>query len=1008
MFPYRIDLRSKLLLRLGNCFVMAIVHWGSALASDNSNAQERIRVVLSVRCVGCHNALEKNGGLDLSTRESVVLGGDNGPAASPGSAKDSLIWKRIESNEMPPKKPLPPEESQLIREWIENGAVWPGKSLNPMEFTSDSRAGYDWWSLQPLHPQTPPEISGAIVHPVDAFIVSKLNQEGMELSPPADRRTLARRLAYDLTGLPPVHASAQELLDDESSGAISKWIDQLLDSPHYGQRWARHWLDTVRFGESHGFERDQLRTNAWRYRDWVVDSFNSDMPYDEFCRLQIAGDFLQPESAQGRIATGMLVCGAYDQVGQTQQSKAMREVVRQDELEDLVSVVSQTFLGLTVNCSRCHDHKFDPISQHEYYAMCAALAGTHHGEPKVKMEDVYDRTNSVVARLENRHRQLTQAMELIERPVRERLLAERAVSKEKIEAPEAMACWEFDDLRDSMGGLELELRSTAVIRDGRLHLSGSGFAISKSFKREIREKTLEVWVVLGSTDQRGGGAFSIEADQGDVFDAIVFGETEPRRWTAGSNSFQRTESFHSNVEESNSGELIQVVMVYQSDGTIRAYRNGAPYGTSYRKSELVRFPRDTSHALFGLRHSPPSDSRMLQGALERAQLYDRALSGDEIEASWKSLSSTGSTSELMANLNVVDKETLSQLRFELKEVSEQLQRAKDSKVYAVVSKQPSKTFVLARGNSATPLGAVLPGGVSAVRGIEPDFQLDDLASDGERRMQLARWIADKKNPLFSRVIVNRVWQYHFGAGIVETPNDFGFNGGRPSHPELLDWLANDLIEHGWSLKHLHRRILTSKTYQQSSIKIPTQMERDASNRWLWRKSPTRLDAESLRDTFLQLAGQLDNTVGGPGYYDFEFKVHNSHFYFMRDPIGATFQRRTLYRTVVRSGRSNLLDVFDCPDPSAKSPQRASTTTPLQSLSLMNNSFVVRMAEAWAQRAASSENPTARAQVIYLFQQAFLREPQEEELSACIALADKHGLSTVCRALLNSNELLYVD
>jgi Protein of unknown function (DUF1553) len=345
-------------------------------------------------------------------------------------------------------------------------------------------------------------------------------------------------------------------------------------------------------------------------------------------------------------------------------------------------------------------------------------------------------------------------------------------------------------------------------------------------------------------------------------------------------------------------------------------------------------------------------------------------------------------------------------------LEEQRNRVNDPRVYAVASKLPTKTHVLARGSTFSPLGEVMPGGIAALCGIEAEFRLEPGATDLDRRQALADWIANERNPLFARVIVNRVWKQYFGVGMVATPNDFGFNGARPSHPELLDWLAKDLIDHDWSLKHLHRRILTSKTYQQSSQIVPEFRNKDADNRLLWRHSPSRVDAESLRDTILALAGKLDRSLDGPGFYDFEMTIQNSHFYFMRDPLGESFQRRTLYRTLVRSARSNLLDVFDCPDPSTKTPQRTDTTTPLQSLALMNNSFVVRMSEAWAEKVVQAGiqagEVSAETRLKRLFDEAYGRTPSDDEFVACKIVLDKHGLSTVCRALLNSNELLYVD
>jgi hypothetical protein len=293
-------------------------------------------------------------------------------------------------------------------------------------------------------------------------------------------------------------------------------------------------------------------------------------------------------------------------------------------------------------------------------------------------------------------------------------------------------------------------------------------------------------------------------------------------------------------------------------------------------------------------------------------------------------------------------------------------------------------------------------------GSSADFGLPADCGDSDRRRRLADWICNERNPLFSRVIVNRLWQHHFGVGLVDTPNDFGFNGGRPSHPQLLDWLADELVRSGWSLKRVQRILVLSATYRQSGRIRPEPQRIDANNRLLWRKSPQRLEAETLRDSLLVLAGELNHSMHGPGFYDFTTFTSNSQFYELRDPDGPVFQRRSIYRTWVRSGRSPFLDVFDCPDPSTKTPQRAVTTTPLQALSLRNNSFALRMADRFAERVAREAGPEVNRQVRQAIELAFGRSPDSEEQHLCTTLVREHGLSALCRVLMNSSELLYVD
>ncbi|HUG93342.1 MAG TPA: PSD1 and planctomycete cytochrome C domain-containing protein, partial [Planctomycetaceae bacterium] len=702
-----------------------------------------------------------------------LAGGESGAVIEPGQPDRSLLWEYVRDGLMPPKHPLPAAEQQILRDWIAAGAKWGTDPIDRYRVTTERRAGYDWWALQPIERPPLPAVktTGWVRTPIDAFVLARLESAGLDPSPPADRRMLARRLSFDLVGLPPVPDEMAALLSDESAGADDRLVGRLLGSPQYGERWARHWLDVVRYGESQGFERDKLRTTSWPYRDWVIGAFNADVSYDQFARLQLAGDVLAPDDAWAAAATGFLVAGAYDEVGQQQQSAAMRLVVRQDELEDIVGTVGQTFLGLTVHCARCHDHKFDPVRQREYYQLTAALGGVRHGErPFPTLE-----TRQALARLEARRADVQKAIERLEGP--------------------------------------------------------------------------------------------------------------------------------------------------------------AP---------------------------------------------DEPLAGRE------------------------------QLAAELERTDAQIRELRDRRVYAVVPKPPETAHVLVRGNPAQKAEIVAARGLEAIASLPADFGLEADAPEAERRRRLAAWIASRHNPLFARVIVNRLWQFHFGVGIVETPNDFGFNGGRPSHPELLDWLAAELVDNGWSLKHLQRRIVSSATYRQASLRREAPAAVDAGNRLLWRRTPQRLEAEALRDAVLSVSGQLNPALGGPPFEDFRTFTRNAQFYEMIDPIGFEFQRRTIYRTWVRSGRSRLLDAFDCPDPSTTAPRRAVTTTPLQSLALLNNSFILRMSDHFAERLRQEAGQDPAAQVARAWELAYFRRPDPDEQRLSVEFIGEHGLPALCRVVFNSSEFLYVD
>ena len=1003
--------------------------------------------LLARKCLACHNPTEKKGGLDLSGAKSTLAGGESGVAVVAGQPGDSLLWDRVSQNEMPPKKPLSDADKQIIERWIKAGAKWGTDPIDPFRYTSESRAGYDWWSLQAIKRPLPPEVvDGAWVrNAIDRFILAGLEAKGLKPSARAEKRALIRRLSFDLLGLPPEPEEVAAFLADDALDAYSRLVDYYLKSPHYGERWGRHWLDVVRFGESQGFERDKLRPNSWPYRDWVIAALNDDMPYDEFVRRQLAGDVIHPDDPRGTIATGFLVAAPWDEVGQTQQSAAMRAVVRQDELEDLIGTTAQTFLGLTVNCARCHDHKFDPVTQAEYYRLAAVFAGVKHGDRESLQSGsalgqgfrAADRREKL-ARIESG---LIEQVRAIEEPVRREILAARSRSAAPaVELPRPIARWEFDgDLRDSIGSLHGTAYGQARVEKGSLILDGKdSYVATAPLHADLSAKTIEVWLKLTNLDQRGGGAISVQSSTGAIFDALVFGEKEPGKWMAGSNGFSRWQSFNAPPELEASRSIVQVAIVYGSDRTITAHRNGRRYGTAYTAPSLATYEAGKSQVLFGLRHSPPGGDRFLAAAIDRAALYDRALTPEEVAALAGVTSDIVTDEQILACLSRDGLRRCRQLQFELSNARSQNRLLAGGKTYAVVSAPPEATFILARGNPAQKEAVIGPGGIRALAELSPDLGLAEGAPEGDRRQRLAQWITDLKNPLTPRVIVNRLWHYHFGTGIVDTPNDLGFNGGRPSHPDLLDWLASELIhpeadnqqqkseipaakstgpkseirnpksEIPWSMKHIHRLIVTSSTYCQSSAPNPQAAKVDAGNRLLWRFSPQRLEAEALRDAMLVVAGEFNPQMGGPGFQDFKTFTFNSQFYEPIDPVGYEFNRRTVYRTWVRSGRNEFLDVFDCPDPSTTAPRRAVTTTPLQALALLNNSFTLRMAARLAARCEREAPGGLDNQVALVYDLAFNRRPQQAELVEAKQFAVGHGLAALCRVLFNSNEFLYVD
>ncbi len=975
-----------------------------------------IAPLIAGHCLDCHAGLDPKAGFDFSRRAAALRGGETGPALQAGQPEESLVWQYIESDAMPPEHPLTAAQKQLFKQWIAAGAPWGTDPIDAFSKTTEKRGGYDWWSLQPLQDPAVPSLSDDnwVQNPIDAFILRKLREQGLKPQPDADRRALIRRLSYSVTGLPPEPEEVEAFLKNESPDAYEKLVDRLLASPHYGEHWARHWLDVVRFGESNGFERDQPRLNAWPYRNWVIEALNQDLPYNQFAKLQLAGDLLKPDDPQAVKATGFLVAGPHDVV--IPVSQTMRATMKQDELEDIVGVVGQTFLGLTVNCARCHDHKFDPISQQEYYQFAAALSGAGHGE-RVLPDPVYEKAQQELAQTKKTLRETQDALSELESLARKRILASRT-AQEKMNLPPAftspIAAWDFrKSTQDVVGGLQGTLHGSARQTDEGLLLDGNkAYLKTEPLKQGLTEKTLEAWVKLSNLEQRGGGVLSVQTLDGNLFDAIVFGEQQPGHWLAGSDHFHRTKSFQGPQEQDAVEKEVQLAIVYAADGRITAYRNGQRYGKPYQSVGLQSFSAEKSEVLFGLRHGSPAGNRLLKGVITKARLYDRALTSMEIQESAKGGGTFFSEEELVAVLSSSEQAKRKKLRRERAELQtrmKQLQSVQPKKVYAAVSRDPGEMHLLKRGSVAAPAGVVSPGGLKAIQGINADLKLATDCSDHDRRIKFANWVTSSDNPLFARVIVNRVWHYHFGRGLVNTPNDFGFNGGRCSHPELLDWLACRLIQENWSLKSLHRLILLSAVYQQSAQFNAEAMKVDADNQWLWRKSPQRIEAESIRDSILKISGQLNPEVGGQGYQDVKsYFFKGTQFYEPLDPVGEEFNRRSIYRFSARGGRHPLLETFDCPDPSTTTPDRASTTTPLQALSLMNASFILRMSDRLAERVQQRVGTGVESQVTELFLLAYQRPPQPAELSSASAFCEKHGLAALCRVVLNSNEFLYVN
>lgn len=994
---------------------------GPAFSQDFDSA---VAPVIAGKCLECHAGKDPEGGLDLSTAEAAFEGGDSGAAITPKNLSESVLWERISADEMPPKHPLSKSEKQLFKRWIESGAKWGTSPIDRFAVTTPYRAGRDFWSLQPLRKPTLPQFKNQKElgwNPVtwskteiDLFIARKLISKGLRPSREASPRALVRRLYFDLIGLPPPYEVVAAFEKDPSDEHYERIVDELLASSHFGERWARHWLDVVRFGESDGFERNNPRRTAWHYRDWVINAFNSDLPYDQFVKSQLIGD-RTVGGIEGAAATGFWVAGVHNTV--VGGSKRMKQLARQDEIEEVLATVGQTFVGLTVNCSRCHDHKYDPITQKEYYQMASAISGLGYGEKTVKSEV----DEVAVKRLEASLQRLRKQLTTLESQAKAEIIAERQKGKIKAPTPpQPAALWQFDsDFHDSIGGLQGKPIGNAKLENGALVLDGNSLVETEALPYDVKEKTLEVLVQLDSLDQRGGGAISLETRDGVVFDSIVFGERDPGQWMAGSNGFARTDSFKAPPEKAATQTPVLITLVYRADGTIIGYRNGVRYGQSIRKTGLQSYQKGNSEFIFGLRHKPPGGNRFLKGKIFQAAFYDRALNPEEVAAASGDPSKYVPEKQLVEWLSPQQRQQREAWKTELAKLERErslLVQKGNLRLYTLTPGGGAVTHVLLRGDPDNQGDLVSAGAVSIVPGVDADFKLPANAPEADRRGKLAEWITSPDNPLFSRVIVNRIWHYHFGVGIVDTPNDFGFNGGRPSHPELLNWLASDFRDNGFRLKRLHKLIVTSKVYRQKSFGALAQYENgirpadiDANNRLLWRMSPRRLEAESIRDSMLVAAGKLSDQVGGPSFEDVKTVSNNgTNYYFPIAEVKPEFLRRTIYRFNPRGGRSALLDTFDCPDPASTSPKRAVTTTPLQALSLLNNPFVLQMSEYLAARIEKEAGKDLEAQAQLAWKLTVARPPSERELKMTVDFLRQYDLVALSRALFNINEFVAIE
>ncbi len=999
--------------------------------ADRDFFSNTIEPLLKSRCYDCHShdAGKMKGGLTLDSLAGWTEGGANGPAVAPGNPEESLLIKAVAYGDpdlqMPPKKKLPDAEIALLAEWVKRGA--PDPRVTEAKRKS-SKNPLDWWSWKPLvRPVVPahPELG----NPIDAFVRAKLREKELKPAARADPRTLIRRLYFDLLGLPPTPEQVQAFVGDEDPQAYGRRVDELLNSPRHGERWARHWLDTVHFADTHGCEHDALRPNAWRYRDYVIDSFNRDTPWARFIREQLAADVFYPEEPALTAALGFIGAGPFELSRFSTAPKTFAYLDR----DDMVTQTMAAFASVTANCARCHDHKSDPVTQEDYYALQAVFAGVGKGE--VEYDEDLDRHR---ARL--KWKRLARAVEKNDTKVL--LEVENEPIVREWERDFAGRGAEWTPLTPETFLSEKGVPTLKRLEDGSI-LAGAELPETEVYNVTATITATNITAIR--LDLLSDDSLPMKGPGRNANGNLHLSEFEVRLFRGGADSSQRLGFMRATSDWDQKGYPVTHAIDGKTNTSWAIYpRVGeAHYAVFEFKEPIVLDPPARLAVTLRHQHIP-------KHIVGRFRLSVTGADGWRAQALPK-LAEEGL--KLPVGERSMEQKSAIAWRAIWMRSNEELGKLPPAtRVYAAgrqhfvqgkehIFDQPKTVNVLRRGDIGQPGAEAKPGALAAIGFLPGRFVLDETKSESARRAALADWLAAKDNPLTWRSVVNRVWQHHFGRGICDTPNDLGRMGGEPSHPELLDWLAVWFRDDAkGSLKALHRLILTSETYRQSSMPVGAEESADLENRWLARMSRRRLDAEQFRDAVRQAAGRLDYSMGGPGVEQFSKKKGPQvspvldYDAFDWDGPGAT--RRSVYRIVWRGIADPFMEALDFPDLGLLAPKRGQSVSSLQSLALFNNDFVLhhseRMAErvkevcssrrrsrrsrAEADKEALTESERKEASLLtsaatearMAAQLVYQREPARDELAAMMVYAEKHGLAALCRTLLNSNEFLFVD
>ena len=1007
--------------------------------------QQHLREILSHRCLSCHGGDSKESDFDLSTRESLLLGGTRGPAIVPGDATASLLYKlaaRLEEPHMPEEgEALSVEELRWLATWIDAGSPFdkplldPDADRGPWTLRKAVPEANSWWSFQPLtNPSIPAPLDPLhwCRNPIDHFILELLTRSGLAPSQEAAPHILLRRSTLDLTGLPPSLQEVSALNANSTDLVFERWVDSLLERPGYGERWARHWLDLSRFAESHGYEQDYDRPHAFHYRDFVIRAFNDDLPFNTFVQWQLAGDELAPENVEAMKATGFLAAGAFP----TQLTEKEFESARYNELDDMLSTVGTSMLGITIGCARCHDHKFDPIPQADYYTMLSTFTSTirsnvdmqvnskSHAEAMVAWQTKVDAAQSRLTSYESN-----------ELPIRAKAFFSSATPlSDSVSEP----VWQIPEIISATSHAQATL---TPLSDGSL-LAGGTLADKDSYTIVVDSPLesiagIRLEAMSDPSLPRGGpgrvahGNFALSTISVSAQSLAEIQKVTALGASAVSSSVLVL--IHPRADFSQSPEL-DIAMVLDNNATSAWAidpKVGQSHAAAFDCEKVFKSPG-------GVRLTVTLEfNNNTQHSIGRPRIALTSISGQSLDA--PSEFSRDSRRKLLASIDPVSRTAAEQSELE------GLFRWIDKDWIAITTAfatlqnsppAPELIKVLVASENVKPIphhadGRGFPhfypetfflrrGDATQKQGIAPQAFLQALVShpDGSahwqqspketatsgRRAAMARWLTDTESGAgvtVARVIVNRLWQHHFGTGLVATPSDFGKTGDPPSHPELLDYLAGELIRGDWKLKPIHRLIMTSATYRQSSDMDKTKNAVDPENRLLWRANRRRLEAEAIRDVLLSLAGTLDPSLyGSAGMND-------------------ASSRRSIYLMIKRSRLSPFLRTFDSPDGISGIARRSLTTTAPQALTIMNSTTVRSWAERFATRIEAADgDPLLSAyriavsrppsQAEFRDAQLFLDLQQATYLAAGHADAAHQALSDFSQVLMGLNETLSIE